>query len=219
MTTDTANLSNPPCQLYLITPPIIKIPDFCEQLKAALDGGAVAALQIRLKQSSDDDICQATEAIMEITKPFGTTILMNDRPDLAKKCGVDGVHIGQQDSSYDQARSFLGPDAVIGVTCHNSKHLSITAAEQGADYVAFGAFFPSTTKHAATRAEADLLKWWHEIMVVPSVAIGGITHENCSSLITAGADFLAVVSAVWDYPDGECKAVRHFNQIINNLNQ
>jgi len=216
MTTDTAN---PPCQLYLITPPTIKISNFCDQLKAALDGGPVAALQIRLKQSSDDEICQTAEAILAITKPFGIPVIMNDRPDLAKKCGADGVHIGQQDSRYDQARSLLGPDSVIGVTCHNSKHLSITAAEQGADYVAFGAFFPSSTKNASTRAELDLLKWWHEIMVVPSVAIGGITHDNCSALISAGADFLAVVSAVWDYPGGAYEAVKHFNQIITDINQ
>jgi len=211
----------PPCQLYIITPAKIHIPDFCESLKKALDGGPVAALQIRLKDahskdSGDDEICKAAEAIIPIGKRYGVNVIINDRPDLAKKCGADGVHIGQQDSRYDQARNILGPNAVIGVTCHNSRHLAMTAAEQGADYVAFGAFFPSPSKDAISRAEPELLSWWDQIMVVPCVAIGGINLENCAELVSSGADYLAVISAIWNHPQGPGEAVRKFNEIIAN---
>lgn len=149
-----------------------------------------------------------------ITQDRDVAFIMNDRPDLAAECGCDGVHVGQQDAAYDEARRIVGADAIVGVTCHASRHLAMEAAEAGADYVAFGAFFPTTTKEAKTRADPEILVWWQEMMTAPCVAIGGITVENCPALVTAGADFLAVASGVWNHPEGPACAVEDFNAVF-----
>jgi thiamine-phosphate pyrophosphorylase len=190
---------------------------FADVLKRALEGGDVASLQLRLKDVSDDEILRAGAALMPIAQRTGVAFIVNDRPDLAKKLGADGVHVGQEDASFAEARSLLGPDAIIGVTCHNSRHLAIEAAEAGADYVAFGAFYPTGTKEAKTRAEPELLTWWQEMMQAPCVAIGGISVENGGPLVQAGADFLAVASGVWDHPEGPQAAVRRFNDLFDSL--
>jgi len=202
------------CRLYLITPPEIDVRSFRGQLTEALSGGDVACLQLRLKDVSDDAILAAADALLPILKDRDVPLLVNDRPDLAKAAEADGVHVGQQDASYEEARALLGDDAIIGVTCHNSRHLAMVAGEKGADYVAFGAFYPTATKDAPTRADLDLLRWWNEIMTVPSVAIGGITVENAGPVIAAGADFIAVSAGVWRHPDGPAKAVTAFNRVI-----
>jgi thiamine-phosphate pyrophosphorylase len=186
-------------------------------LKRALEGGDVASLQLRLKDVSDDEVLRAGEALMPIAQRAGVAFIVNDRPDLAKKLDADGVHVGQQDASYAQARALLGPDKTVGVTCHASRHLAMEAAEAGADYVAFGAFYPTTTKDAKTHAEPELLTWWQEIMQIPCVAIGGITVENGGLLVEAGADFLAVSSGVWDHPQGPQAAVAAFNKLFDSL--
>jgi len=183
-------------------------------LARALDAGDVGALQLRLKDADDDHIRRAVETLKPVAQERDVTFILNDRPDLAAATGCDGVHIGQEDASYEDARAVVGADAVVGVTCHNSRHLAIVAAEKGADYVAFGAFFPTGTKAPKTTADVEILTWWSEIMVVPCVAIGGITVENCSALVKAGADFLAVVSGVWGYPKGPAAAVIDFNAAI-----
>jgi len=183
-------------------------------LAAALDAGDVASLQLRLKDVDDAAILRAAEALRPICHARDVALIVNDRPDLALQAGADGVHIGQEDSSYADARRILGDDAIIGVTCHASRDLAIDAAEAGADYVAFGAFFDTTTKQAKTRAELDLLRWWHEIAVVPQVAIGGITVENARPLVEAGADFLAVASGVWTHAGGPAVAVRAFDKLF-----
>ncbi len=201
------------CRLYLVTPPKIQLPTFGESLKAALDAGDVAALQLRLKDVPDDEVRRAVAALLPLARERDVTFILNDRPDLAAETGCDGVHIGQEDWTYEAARAAVG-EGIVGVTCHDSRNLAMTAAEQGADYVAFGAFFPTGTKQPKTRAGIDLLEWWSEIMVVPCVAIGGITPENCAPLVKAGADFLAVVSAVWDHPQGPAAAVKAFNEAI-----
>lgn len=201
------------CRLYLVTPPNIQLPAFAESLKAALDAGDVAALQLRLKDVPDDEVRRAVEALLPLARARDVTFILNDRPDLAAETGCDGVHIGQEDWTFEAARKAMG-EGIVGVTCHDSRHLAIEAAEKGADYVAFGAFFPTGTKTPKTRADVDLLQWWSEIMVVPCVAIGGITPENCAPLVKAGADFLAVVSAVWDHPKGPAAAVKAFNEAI-----
>jgi len=203
-----------PCRLYLITPPTIDLPSFAEDLKAALSGGDVACLQLRLKDADDDTIRVAAQALMPICHAHDVALLINDRPDLAAELGADGTHIGQEDWDYADARRLVGDDAIVGVTCHNSRHLAIAAAEKGADYVAFGAFFPTDTKQPKTRAEPEILEWWSGIMEAPCVAIGGITVENCLVLVKAGADFLAVVGGVWNHPDGPAAAVAAFNQAI-----
>ena len=202
------------CRLYLITPPAIEPVAFRDKLAEALDAGDVAAIQLRLKDVDDDAIKRAAEVLLPVADAQGVTFIMNDRPDLAAETGCDGVHIGQQDADYDAARAAVGGDRVVGVTCHDSRHLAMEAGEAGADYVAFGAFFPTTTKQASHQADVELLAWWSEIMLVPVVAIGGITQTNCRPLVEAGADFLAVVSAVWDHPDGPGAAVAEFNRIF-----
>jgi thiamine-phosphate pyrophosphorylase len=202
------------CRLYLVTPPAFDPLRFRDALTQALDAGDVACVQLRLKEAADDDIRRACDILQPIAQRRGVAFLLNDRPDLAAQAGCDGVHVGQEDAPYKEARRLLGADRIVGVTCHDSRHLAIDAAEAGADYVAFGAFFPTTTKPSRYRASLDLLAWWSEVMTVPSVAIGGITPQNCAPLVAAGADFLAVVSAVWDHPDGANTAVRDFNRAI-----
>lgn len=205
-------MAEPPCRLYLITPPRLDdLAAFGHVLAHALDAGDVAALQIRLKDQPDDIVAAAVDALMAIARARGVAVILNDRPDLAATLGCDGVHIGQDDAPLAEARRIMGRDAMIGVTCHDSLHLAMEAAEGGADYVAFGAFFPSATKDAPTRADPALLTGWQADMVVPCVAIGGITVATARELARAGADFLAVSAGVWSYGDGPAAAVKAFN--------
>ena len=206
-------MSSPPtsCRLYLVTPPRVDLPAFAVTLDGALDGGDVACLQLRLKDTSDDEIREVGRAIQPICHEYEVALLINDRPDLAAELAADGVHIGQEDTNYADARRMVGPDATIGVTCHDSRHLAILAAEQGAEYVAFGAFFPTQTKQAISTADPEILTWWQELMELPCVAIGGITPQNCATLAHAGADFVAVSFAVWGHPQGPKAAVAAFN--------
>ncbi len=203
-----------PCRLYLITPPAFEPREFAGTLAGALDAGDVASLQLRLKGADDDAVRRATELLMPVCQSRDVAYLINDRPDLAAELGADGVHIGREDGGYAEARGLLGDERIVGVTCHSSRHLAMDAAEAGADYVAFGAFFPTGTKEATGVADIELLRWWSEVMLVPSVAIGGITPENCRPLVEAGADFLAVVAGVWAHEDGPPAAVVAFNKII-----
>ena len=176
----------------------------------ALDASDVAAVQLRLKDAEDDTVRRTCEALRELVQERDVAFILNDRPDLALEMGCDGVHIGQQDMPYRDARRLLGEDRIVGVTCHNSRHLAMEAAEAGADYIAFGAFFPTATKEPPTVADPEILAWWSEIMTVPCVAVGGITAGNCGPLIAAGADFLAVSAGVWQHPEGPAAAVRAF---------
>lgn len=171
-------------------------------------------MQLRLKDADDDAIRRACDALRPVAQERDIAFILNDRPDLAAECGCDGVHVGQDDASCAEARRLVGPDAIVGVTCHDSRHLAMEAGEAGADYVAFGAFFPTTTKEARTRADPEILSWWQEMMTIPCVAIGGITVENCPVLVEAGADFLAVAAGVWSHPKGPAQAVKDFNAAI-----
>jgi thiamine-phosphate pyrophosphorylase len=202
------------CRLYLVTPAALDPLVFKDELARALDGGDVACVQLRLKDVSDDAMRRACEVLRPVTTARDVAFLLNDRPDLAAACDCDGVHIGQQDAPYAEARRLMGPDRIVGVTCHDSRHLALVAAEAGADYVAFGAFYPTKTKPSNYRPQPELLQWWSDVMTVPSVAIGGITPENCVPLVQTGADFIAVVSAVWECPDGPGAAVAAFNRAI-----
>ncbi|RZJ01001.1 MAG: thiamine phosphate synthase [Brevundimonas sp.] len=207
--------TRPPCQLYLITPPAI--PDlaaFARDLEAALDAGEVAALQIRLKDVDDATVLTAVAALKPIAQARGVAVILNDRPDLASRSGCDGVHVGQGDASLGEARAAMGRDAMIGVTCHDSRELAMDAAEAGADYVAFGAFFPTTTKETVRRPDPEILTIWQETVEVPCVAIGGITAATAGELARAGADFVAVSSAVWSHPDGPAAAVRELTEVL-----
>ncbi len=182
-------------------------------LKSALAGGDVASFQLRLKHVSDDEIRRASDILRPMVQGAGVAFILNDRPDLAAELGCDGVHVGQEDASYAQARAAL-PNGIVGVTCHDSRHLAMEAGEAGADYVAFGAFYPTQTKEPKTRADIELLRWWAEAMLVPVVAIGGITVENAPPLVAAGADFLAVAAGVWEHAQGPEAAVRAFNALF-----
>ena len=201
------------CRLYLISPPKLSAANFLGPLQEALAGGDVASFQLRLKDVSDEEIRRVTDTLRPIVQAAGTAFILNDRPDLAAELGCDGVHIGQEDASYDQARAAL-PEGIVGVTCHDSRHLAMEAAEAGADYVAFGAFFPTSTKDAPTRCELETLTIWQETMQTPCVAIGGITVANAPVLVEAGADFLAVSAGVWEHGDGPREAVRQFNALF-----
>jgi len=209
-------MPDPSCELYLITPPKIDPDAFAEDLAAALDAGPVACLQLRLKDVPDDEIKRAAETLLPVCHARGVPLLMNDRPDLALLTGCDGAHVGQQDTPYDEARRILGDEAMIGVTCHNSLHLAMEAAEAGADYVAFGAFYPTQTKEVLHRAEIDILQSWSSFSTVPCVAIGGINLDNAAPLIEAGADFICVITAVWKHPEGPAAAVKAFNALFDS---
>jgi thiamine-phosphate pyrophosphorylase len=207
-------MQTPSCRLYLVTPPVIGLVTFPALLAQALDAGDVAAVQLRLKPADDDALRRAIDTLRPIAQARDVAFLLNDRPDLAASNGCDGAHVGQQDLDAATARALLGPERMLGVTCHDSRDLAMSAGEAGADYVAFGAFFPTATKQAKTRASPEILSWWAELMEIPCVAIGGITAENCAPLVQAGADFLAVVGAVWNHEGGPAAGVRAMNRAI-----
>jgi thiamine-phosphate pyrophosphorylase len=202
------------CRLYLVTPPALEPRAFAETLARALDAGDVAALQLRLKDVDDDALRRAIDVLRPVAQSRDVAFLLNDRADLAARTGCDGAHLGQEDGDHAAARRLLGPDAMLGISCNGSRHLAMQAGETGADYVAFGAFFPSGTKQTEHSADTELLSWWSEMFELPCVAIGGITPANCAPLVRAGADFLAVVSAVWNHPEGAAAGVRAMNAAI-----
>jgi thiamine-phosphate pyrophosphorylase len=202
-------------RLYLITPPALDPQEFAPRLEAALSGGDVAAVQLRLKDVDDEAVRAAAARLQPLVQERGVAFIMNDRPDLAAELDCDGVHVGEEDWPYARARTAVGPDRIVGVTCGASRHRALVASEAGADYVAFGAFFPSTTKTGTKyRPAPELLKDWSDMTVVPCCAIGGITQENCGPLVAAGADFLAVIGAIWNYPAGPEAAVAAFNMVF-----
>ena len=202
-----------PCRLYLVTPPTLVTQAFIPLRAEALDAGDVGAVQLRLKHVSDDEILHAVELLRPVAQARDVAFLLNDRPDLAVRAGCDGAHVGADAMDVTQARKRLG-DLQLGVSCYDSRDAAMVAGELGADYVAYGAFFPSATKDTGLRADPELLRWWSEMMELPVVAIGGITPENCRPLVEAGADFLAVVGAVWSHPDGPGAGVRAMNAAI-----
>lgn len=204
-------------RLYLISPAEIDLDSFEIALQQALEGGDVACFQLRLKDRPRDEISAAAKRLMPIAQAANVAFLLNDDPQLAREIGADGVHIGQDDMPFKEARAVVGTDAIVGVTCKNSKHLAMLAAENGADYVAFGAFFPSTTKDETTRADIDILRWSSDLIETPCVAIGGITVENAPALVESGADFLSVSAGVWNYKAGPKQAVRDFNRMIDKV--
>jgi len=208
-------------RLYLITPPDLDPAAFSRVLDKTLAAGAksgiVASLQLRLKDVDDSKIGAAIETLMPVAHKYDVAFILNDRPDLAAKYDCDGVHVGQEDTPYAEARATVGADRIVGVTCHDSKDLAFDAAEAGADYVAFGAFFPSTTKTAPkSHADVELIEAWTSFVTVPCVAIGGITPENCGPLVAAGADFLAVAGAVWNHKNGPEAAIAAFENAVKS---
>lgn len=208
-----------PCRLYLISPPEFSLPEFSETLKRTFSAGDVGAFQLRLKDASREEIAAAAKVLNPLCHDFGVAFILNDDVQLAHELNLDGVHLGQEDMPLKQAREILGEDKVIGISCHDSSHMAMEAGDNGADYVAFGAFFPTTSKSAEKLAKygtptPDLLSWWSTYTVVPCVAIGGMTPQNCAPLVEAGADFIAAIQSVWGHPQGADEAVREFNHAI-----
>lgn len=202
------------CQLYLLTPPRIDA-GFADMLDAVLAENVAAVLQVRLKDQPENQLAGLIPPLVKTAKRHGVSVLMNDRPDLAVHYAMDGVHVGQEDAPYAEARIALGKSGIVGVTCHDSRHLAMTAAEKGADYVAFGAMYPTATKSPKASASVELIEWWSEVFEVPCVAIGGITPENAKPVIEAGADFIAVSGGVWNHPAGPVEAVRAFGALLS----
>ncbi len=202
------------CRLYLLTPPALP-EKFPELLTAALDAGDVAALQLRLVGADDDAILRAADLVRPVAHARGVALILNRRPDLAVAAGCDGAHVGTADMAPDEARRVLGAKLQLGVSCSGSRDAALRAGEASADYVSFGAFFPSPTKpDGAVLPDTELLAWWAELMELPVVAVGGITAENCAGLVRAGANFLAVCSGVWGCADGPAAGVRAMNAAI-----
>jgi thiamine-phosphate pyrophosphorylase len=211
-----------PCQIYLITPPRLDDVDaFAHILQEALESlpptAPIVALQIRLKDASKEQIILAAKTLMPIVHQHGAVLLINDDPDIALECGADGVHVGQSDMNIKNAKELLPGDAIVGVTCHNSKDLAFEASMAGADYVAFGAFFDSATKPEATQGrplvDVEMLRWWNETMEIPCVAIGGITPDNAGEIIQAGADYIALSSGIWDHARGPVYALAQLSAL------
>ena len=203
----------PACQLYLVSP-LDVTGAFPDALKAALDAGPVAAFQFRVKGIDQHEAARLAVPLQEICAAREVAFIVNDDMGLAKRLGADGVHLGQSDGDAEDARRLLGPSAQIGITCHDSRHLAMEAGEAGADYVAFGAFFPTTTKDTHHRPDPSILSWWTTLFEIPCVAIGGITPDNGRALVEAGADFLAVCAGIWSHPDGPAAAVRAFEPVL-----
>jgi thiamine-phosphate pyrophosphorylase len=201
-----------PWQLYLISPPQVG-GDFPDRLREALDGGEVAAFQLRVKDVDQHEAARLAEPLQRICADRDVAFIVNDSMALAKRLGADGVHLGHGDGDPREARALLGPSAQIGVTCHDSRHLAMEAGEAGADYVAFGSFFPTTTKEVTHRPEPSILSWWSALFELPCVAIGGINPVNAPPLIEAGADFLAVSAAVWQHEQGPGAGVAAFQAL------
>ena len=205
------DVRRPPCQLYLISP-LDVAGGFADRLARALDAGPVAAFQFRVKDVDQHEAARLAEPLQRICADREVAFIVNDSISLAKRLGADGVHLGQEDGDPREARDALGPSVQIGVTCHDSRHLAMEAGDAGADYVAFGSFYPTTTKVVKHRAEPVVLSWWSALFELPCVAIGGITPDNAAPLVAAGADFLAVSGAVWS--GDEAVAVRAFAQVL-----
>jgi thiamine-phosphate pyrophosphorylase len=203
----------PLCQLYLVSPPDVT-GAFPDALRAALDAGPVAAFQFRVKGMDQHEAARLAAPLQEICAAHEVAFIVNDDMGLAKRLGADGVHLGQGDGDPEVARRLLGPTAQIGITCHDSRHLAMEAGEAGADYVAFGAFFPTATKETRHRPDPSILSWWTTLFEIPCVAIGGITPDNGRVLVQAGADFLAACGAVWNHPQGPAAAVKAFQAIL-----
>ena len=206
------------CRIYLITPPSFSLTSFMTRAEAAFDAGDIACLQLRMKNCSDDDILKAGKKLLALCQRYQATFVVNDSPDLALKIGADGVHVGMNDVVKKEGyiasiREKMG-DKVVGASCYDSRDNAMIAAEEGADYVAFGAFYPTTTKITTARPTVDILDWWSTYTIIPCVAIGGINAENCAPIVKANTDFIAVVSAVWDHPKGPAAAITELNASI-----
>ena len=205
--------------IYLITPEKINLELFLKQLEEALSTNCITYVQLRLKNCTDEVLLESASALLRVTKNFEIPLIINDRPDIVKQVGGDGVHLGQNDSSVKKARNLLGKNSIIGVTCHDSISLACEAVNSGADYIAFGAFFESISKKIEYFADISILDWWKKISKIPCVAIGGISIDNFQNLYLHGATDIAVISSVWKHPKGPAFAINQYSKKISLLNK
>lgn len=206
------------CSLYLISPPHFELKPFLSMMEEAFAvGGGVKAFQLRLKEAEDKTVLEAAQAITPICRKYDIAFIINDRPDLVMQSDADGVHLGQEDMTVREARKIIGPNRVIGISCHASKDMAMRAGGEGADYVAFGAFYPTKSK-SREKVEKwgiptpEIIEWWSTYTTVPCVAIGGMTPENCKPLVKVGTDFIAAITSVWEHPEGAGAAVKEFKK-------
>ena len=205
---------NPPCQIYLLTPPHIgNLSHFAKTFESVLQAAPIGCLQIRLKDTPKSQIVETAKALIPIARQYETNVLINDDPHIALETGADGVHLGQTDMSITNAQELLPKGSIIGITCHNSRDLAFKAGSGGASYIAFGSFFDTPTKPSASRADLEILTWWRHAAIIPSVAIGGITTRNADQIIKAGADFIALCSGLWESELGPANAAAHLHQL------
>ena len=184
--------------IYLISPQKIRGSQFYEELQQVLKTNKVKYFQLRLKKISDRNLLKISKKIKKIVRKNNVKFLINDKPSIAKRVGADGCHIGQKDINFTRSRKILGKSKIIGITCHNSKKLALNAKRQGANYVAFGSFFESSTKKTAFKANLEILRWTKKKISMPIVAIGGINSINYKKILTSGADFIACSSYIWN---------------------
>ena len=199
-------------QIYLISPPQIELKDFSLKLEKALKTGLVPSFQLRLKNYSPLEIKKFSQEIKKICDDNNCLFLLNDFYEIALEVGASGVHVGIDDKKISQIRQNSPKNFIIGASCYDSKHLAIEAGERGADYISFGAFFATKTKISRGKPSVEILAWASEMLNLPIVAIGGINDQNCVDLVKNGADFLAVISYVWQHPLGVEVALKNLHQ-------
>ena len=183
--------------IYLISPQKIRGVEFYNELNKVLKTNKVKYFQLRLKKISNSNLIKISKKIRKIVKKNNVKFIINDKPLVAKIVGADGCHIGRKDANLTEAKRILGKNKIIGVTCHNSKKLALKAKIYGASYIAFGAFFKSSTKKTAYKANLALLRWAKKKISMPIVAIGGINSSNYKNILINGANFIACSSYVW----------------------
>lgn len=193
-------------QIYLISPPQIELKSFSKRLESALKTGLIPVFQLRLKNCEEKEIVKISKELNKICIQNNCLFILNDFWKIALEQGFAGVHLGEDDGLISNVRKSSGKNFVIGASCYNSRHAAINAIEDGANYVAFGAFFETLTKQAKTKATPEILSWAAEILNVPTVAIGGINQENANQI--KQADFAAVISSVWNHSKGEGEAIK-----------
>ena len=182
----------------MISPQKIRGAKFYKDLNDVLKTNKVKYFQLRLKNISNSNLFKISKKVKKIVKKNNVKFLINDNPLLAKKVGADGCHIGQKDMNFINSRKILGKNKIIGITCHNSKKLALKAKKNGANYVAFGSFFKSSTKKTNFRANLEILRWTKKKINMPTVAIGGINSSNYKKILSNGANFIACSNYVWN---------------------
>ena len=184
--------------IYLISPQTINGAKFYNKLHQVLKTNKVRYFQLRLKKTSTSNLLKISKKIKKIARKNNVKFLINDKPLIAKMVGADGCHIGQKDMNFISSRKILGKNKIIGMTCHNSKKLALRAKKYGANYVAFGSFFESSTKKSAFKANLAILRWAKKKINIPTVAIGGINSSNYKKILSSGASFIACSSYIWN---------------------